>query len=158
MAQVKSTTKQDTQKIAKGASAGFSDEEKAAMKTRALEMKAAARADKDRSEGEKAVQAAIAAMSEPDRGMASRLHEIIAASAPDLWPKTWYGMPAYARDGKVVCFYQAAQKFGTRYATLGFSDVANLDQDAMWPVTYALKQVTAVEEARIIALVKQAVS
>ena len=137
---------------------GFTDEERAAMKERAQELKAAARAENDRAEGESAVLAKIAEMPEPERGMAMRLHEIIKASAPALMPKTWYGMPAYARDGKIVCFFQTAQKFKTRYATLGFSDEANLDEGALWPTSYALTRLTAVEEARIAALVKKAVS
>jgi uncharacterized protein YdhG (YjbR/CyaY superfamily) len=139
-------------------SKGFTDEEKAAMKERAKELKAEARADKDKAEGEKDVLAKIAEMSEPDRGMAKRLHAIIKASAPTLSPKTWYGMPAYARDGKIVCFFQSAQKFDTRYATLGFNDTANLDEGALWPVAFALKELTAAEETRISALVKKAVS
>jgi uncharacterized protein YdhG (YjbR/CyaY superfamily) len=137
---------------------GFTAEERAAMKERAQELKAEARANKDKAEGESAVLAAIAVMQEPDRGMAKRLHEIIQASAPTLWPKTWYGMPAYAKEGKVVCFFQSAQKFNTRYATLGFSDEANLDEGALWPTSFALKELTATEEARISALVKKAVS
>jgi uncharacterized protein YdhG (YjbR/CyaY superfamily) len=137
----------------------FTDEEKAAMKERAQELKAEARMNKDRAEGEKALQAAIAAMQEPDRGMAQRLHAIVTVSAPSLAPKTWYGMPAYAnKDGKVVCFFQSAQKFGARYATLGFNDSANLDEGALWPVAFALKELTAATEARIAALVKQAAS
>ena len=136
----------------------FTEEERAAMKARAQELKAAARADKDKADGESAVLAAIAAMQEPDRAMAMRLHAIIKASAPALSPKTWYGMPAYARDGKIVCFFQSAQKFNTRYATFGFSDAANLDEGALWPVAFALKELTAAEEARISALVKKAVS
>jgi hypothetical protein len=139
-------------------SKGFTDEEKAAMRNRAQELKAEARASKNKAEGESAVLAAIAAMQEPDRAMAKRLHAIITASAPDLWPKTWYGMPAYAKDGKVVCFFQSAQKFNTRYATLGFSDEAKLDEGAMWPVAFALKELTAADEARISALVKKAVN
>src|SRR5436190_11865368 len=139
-------------------SQGFTDEEKAAMRNRAQELKAEARADKDKAEGESAALAAIAAMKEPDRAMAKRLHAIIKDSAPTLSPKTWYGMPAYAnKDGKVVCFFQSAQKFNTRYATLGFSDTANLDEGAMWPTAFALKELTAIEEARIGALVKKAV-
>ena len=118
---------------------GFTDEERAAMKERAQELKAAARAGKDKADGESAVLAKIAEMPEPDRAMATRLHAIIQASAPALLPKTWYGMPAYARDGKVVCFFQSAQKFNTRYATFGFSDAANLDEGALWPVAVALK-------------------
>ena len=137
---------------------GFTDEEQAAMKERAKELKAEARANKDKAEGESDVLAKIAEMPEPERAMAERLHEIIKASAPVLSPKTWYGMPAYAKDGKVVCFFQSAQKFNTRYATLGFSDTANLDEGALWPTAYALKELTAAEEAKIGALVKKAVS
>jgi uncharacterized protein YdhG (YjbR/CyaY superfamily) len=148
------STKKDTQK-----SEVFTAEEKAAMKARAQELKAEERASKDRAAGESAVLAAIAAMQEPDRAMAKRLHAIIKASAPVLSPKTWYGMPAYAnQDGKVVCFFQSAQKFNTRYATLGFSDTANLDEGDMWPTAFALKELTAVEKARISALVKKAVT
>ena len=137
---------------------GFTDEERAAMKERAKELKAAERADKDKAEGENDVLAKIAEMQEPDRSMAERLHAIIKASAPALLPKTWYGMPAYARDGKIVCFFQCAQKFNTRYATLGFNDMANLDEGALWPVAFALKELTAAAEERIAALVKKAVS
>jgi uncharacterized protein YdhG (YjbR/CyaY superfamily) len=157
--------KKDTQKSAKSATAsnkkskGFTDVEKAAMKARAQELKAEERASKNKAEGESAVLAAIAAMKEPDRTMAKRLHAIIKDSAPALWPKTWYGMPAYAdQDGKVVCFFQSAQKFNARYATFGFNDTANLDEGAMWPTSFALKELTAAEEARISALVKKAVS
>ena len=140
-------------------SKGFTDEERAAMRERAREQKAEARADRKKAEGESDVLAKIAEMAEPDRAMAGRFHEIVKASAPDLWPKTWYGMPAYAdKDGKVVCHFQGAQKFGTRYATLGFSDKANLDEGAMWPTSFALKELGAAEEARIGALVKRAVS
>ncbi len=128
------------------------------MKERAQELKAEARANKDKADGESAVLAAIAAMKEPDRAMCKRLHAIIKASAPALSPKTWYGMPAYAKDGKVVCFFQSAQKFKTRYASFGFSDTANLDEGDLWPVVFALKELTAAEEARIGALVKKAVS
>jgi uncharacterized protein YdhG (YjbR/CyaY superfamily) len=128
------------------------------MKERAKELKAEARANKNRAEGENATLAAIAEMQESDRVMAQRIHEIITASAPDLWPKTWYGMPAYAKDGKVVCFFQSAEKFGARYATLGFNDTANLDKGAMWPTAFALKELTAAEEEKISELVKQAVS
>jgi uncharacterized protein YdhG (YjbR/CyaY superfamily) len=135
----------------------FTDEERAAMKERARELKAEERANKDRAAGEKAVLAKIAEMSEPDRTMGKRLHEIIKASAPALSPKTWYGMPAYAKGGKVVCFFQSAEKFKSRYATLGFSDEANLDEGAMWPTTFALKELTAAEEARIGELVEKAV-
>ena len=137
---------------------GFTDEERAAMKARAQELKAEARANKNKADGESAVLAAIAAMQEPDRAMAKRLHAIIKASAPALSSKTWYGMPAYAKDDNVVCFFQSAQKFKTRYATLGFSDKANLDEGAMWPTAFALKELTAAEEARIAALVKEAVT
>jgi uncharacterized protein YdhG (YjbR/CyaY superfamily) len=139
---------------------GFSDEERAAMKERAQELKAEARRGPraDKADGESDVLAKIAAMQEPDRTMAKRLHAIIKASAPALSPKTWYGMPAYAKDGKVVCFFQSAQKFKSRYATFGFSDTAHLDEGDMWPVAFALKELTAAEEARIGALVKKAVS
>ena len=156
--------KKGTQRSAKSTTAsnekskGFTDEERAAMKARAQELKAEARANKNRAEGERDVLAAIAAMKEPDRAMAKRVHAIVKASAPDLWPKTWYGMPAYAKDGKVVCFFQSAQKFDARYASFGFSDAANLDKGAMWPVAFALKELTAAEEAKIAALVKKAVS
>jgi uncharacterized protein YdhG (YjbR/CyaY superfamily) len=137
---------------------GFTDEERAAMRERAKEQKAEARANKNRAEGESDVLAKIAEMQEPDRAMAERLHEIVKASAPALSPKTWYGMPAYAKDGKIVCFFQSAEKFGARYATLGFSDKANLDEGAMWPTSFALKELGAAEEAKIGALVKRAVS
>ena len=156
--------KKSTQEAAKSTTAsgtkskGFTDEERAAMKERAQELKAEARANKNEADGESAVLAKIAEMPEPDRAMATRLHAIIKASAPALSPKTWYGMPAYARDGKVVCFFQSAQKFTSRYATFGFSDAANLDESAMWPTSFALKELTAAEEARIGALVKKAVS
>ena len=157
--------KKGTQESAKGAAAinkkskGFTGEEKAAMRNRAQELKAEARASKNKAEGESAALAAIAAMQEPDRSMAERLHEIIKDSAPILSPKTWYGMPAYAnKDGKIVCFFQTAQKFNTRYATFGFNDTANLDEGAMWPVAFALKELTAADEARISDLVKKAVS
>ena len=139
-------------------SKGFTAEERAAMKERAQELKAEARAEKDRAAGESDVLAKIAEMAEPDRIMAKRLHAIVKASAPDLAPKTWYGMPAYAKNGKVVCFFQSAQKFKTRYATLGFSDEANLDKGAMWPTSFALKELTAADEKRIGELVKKAVS
>jgi uncharacterized protein YdhG (YjbR/CyaY superfamily) len=139
-------------------SEGFTDEERAAMKERAKEVKAEARANKNKAQGESDVLAKIAEMPEPDRAMATRLHAIIKASAPALSPKTWYGMPAYARDGKVVCFFQSAQKFNSRYATFGFSDTANLDEGAMWPTSFALTELIAAEEERIVALVKKAVS
>ena len=127
------------------------------MKERAKELKAEARANKNRAEGESDVLAKIAEMPERDRAMAERLHAIIKASAPGLSPRTWYGMPAYAKDGKVVCFFQSAHKFKSRYATLGFSDRANLDRGAMWPTSFALKELTAAEEKKIAALVRKAV-
>jgi hypothetical protein len=156
------TTKKGTRKSAKSTSEigktskGFTDDERAAMKEHAQELKAAARSGK--MGGESEVLAKIAEMPEPDRAMAERLHAIIKGSAPALSPRTWYGMPAYAKDGNVVCFFQSAQKFKTRYATLGFSDKSNLDEGHMWPTAYALKELTAAEEARIAALVKKAVS
>jgi len=142
--------KKDTKKKFKG----FTAEERAAMKDRVRELKA----NENEVEGENAVLAKIAAMREPDRAMGKRLHAIIKASAPALAPRLWYGMPAYAKDGKVVCYFQSAQKFKTRYATFGFSDQASLDEGAMWPVAYALTKLTAADEARIGALVKKAVS
>jgi uncharacterized protein YdhG (YjbR/CyaY superfamily) len=154
------SAKNATQKTAKSTTAknkeskGFTAEERAAMKERAQELKAAAR----EADLESAVLAKIAEMPEQDRALAERLHAIIKASAPGLSPKTWYGMPAYAKDGKVVCFFQSADKFKSRYATLGFSDKANLDEGAMWPTSFALKELTAAEEAKIGALVKKAVS
>jgi hypothetical protein len=146
----------DTPKSAK--STTFTDEERAAIKERAKEQKAEARRGADKADGESAVLAKIAEMTEPDRAMAERLHAVIKASGPDLSPKLWYGMPAYAKDGKVVCFFQSAEKFKTRYATLGFSHDANLDEGAMWPSAFALMKLTAADEARIGALVKKAVS
>jgi uncharacterized protein YdhG (YjbR/CyaY superfamily) len=144
------STKKATQK-----SKGFTAEEKAAMKERAKELKAEA----SKADGESALLAKIAEMPEPDRSMAKRLHAIVTASAPALLPKTWYGMPAYAnKDGKIVCFFQSAHKFDARYATFGFNDVAKLDEGAMWPTSFALKELTAAEEAKISALVKKAVS
>ena len=139
-------------------SGGFTADEQAAMKARARELKAEERANKNREVGENDVLAAIAAMPEPDRAMAARLHEIVKESAPDLWPKTWYGMPAYAREGKVVCFFQSADKFKARYASFGFTDEAKLDDGAMWPAYFALKELTAGGEKTIAALVKKAVS
>src|SRR5438874_7125483 len=156
--------KKGTQKSAKSTTAinkkskGFTDEERAAMKERSQELKAAARANKDKADGESDVLAKIAEMPKPDRAMAERLHAIIKASAPGLSPRTWYGMPAYAKDDKVVCFFQSAHKFKARYATFGFSDKANLDEGTVWPVAFALKELTAAAEARIGALVKKAVS
>jgi uncharacterized protein YdhG (YjbR/CyaY superfamily) len=156
----KKGTQQSGKRATAKASKGFTDEERAAMRERAQEQKAAARrgpgAGKAAGEGD--VLAKIAEMPEPDRAIAERLHAIIKASAPALSPRTWYGMPAYAKDGNVVCFFQSAQKFKTRYATFGFSDKANLDEGAMWPVAFALKELTADVEAKIDALVKQAVS
>ena len=157
----------DTQKSAKSAppidkkSKGFTNEERAAMKERAQELKAEARgprAKKNNADGESDVLAKIAALREPDRAMAKRLHAIIKASAPTLSPKTWYGMPAYAKDGDVICFFQSAEKFKSRYATFGFSDKANLDEGAMWPAAFALKELTPAAEKTISALVKKAVS
>ncbi|MEA2638836.1 MAG: hypothetical protein QOF51_230 [Chloroflexota bacterium] len=156
----------DTQKSTKSTTAtdktseGFTDEERGAMKERVRELKAAARRGprSDKADGEDAVLTKIAEMPEPDRAMGERLHAVIKASAPAPSPRLWYGMPAYAKDGKVVCFFQSAQKFKTRYATLGFSDEANLDEGAMWPTAFALMELTAAEEARIGALVKKAVS
>lgn len=151
--------KNDTQKTAKSTNKGFTDAERAAMKERAKELKAEARANKKKEDGEKDLLAKIAEMPEPDRAIATRVHEIVKANAPGLFPKTWYGMPAYANaDGKVVCFFQSAAKFDTRYATFGFNDTANLDEGPMWPTAFALKELTAAEEERIAALVKKAVS
>ncbi len=143
------STKTDTQK-----SSGFSDFEKAAMKQRTRELKAEANKEND----EKAALEAIAELEEPDRSMAKRLHELVRTTTPQLLPKTWYGMPAYARDGKVVFFFQTAKKFKTRYSTIGFSDEAHLDDGSLWPTSYALKQLTPAEEARIASLLKKAVS
>ncbi|HSH82391.1 MAG TPA: DUF1801 domain-containing protein [Herpetosiphonaceae bacterium] len=159
------SAKKATQESAKSATAikksnGFTDEERAAMKERAQELKAAARRGPraGKADGERDVLAKIAEMSEPDRAMAERLHAMIKVSAPALSPRTWYGMPAYAKDGKVLCFFQSAQKFKSRYATLGFTDEANLDDGSMWPTAFALKELTAAEEAKIAALLKKAVS
>jgi uncharacterized protein YdhG (YjbR/CyaY superfamily) len=154
----------DTQKSAQSSAAtekkyeGFTDEERGAMKERAKELKAAARPRGKKADEESAVLAKIAEMTESDRAMAERLHDVIKASAPALSPKLWYGMPAYAKDGKVVCFFQSAQKFNARYATFGFNDTANLDEGAMWPTAFALMELTAADEERIAALVKKAVS
>ncbi len=151
------SSKTDTKKSTRKSGEGFTAEEKAAMKARARELKAEARASKNREEGEKAVFAAIAQMEESDRTMATRLHEIIKESAPDLMPKTWYGMPAYAdADGKVICFFQAASKFNVRYATFGFQPDAKLDDGNMWAASFALIELTPAEEKKIIALVKKA--
>ncbi|HEY2980102.1 MAG TPA: DUF1801 domain-containing protein [Anaerolineales bacterium] len=160
MSAAKSTTKKASQKSVKRTtvtgktSKGFTDDERAAMKERAKELKAEA----EKADGESALLAKIAEMQGPDRAMAKRLHAIITTSAPALSPKTWYGMPAYAKDGKIVCFFQSAQKFQSRYATFGFSDEAKLDEGAMWPTSFALKELTAADEARIVALVNKAVS
>jgi hypothetical protein len=157
--------KKGTQKSAKSTKAigktskGFTDEERAAMREHAREVKREGRrGSADEADGENEVLAQIAAMPEPDRALGERLHAIIKANAPTLSPRTWYGMPAYAKDGKVVCFFQSAAKFKTRYATFGFQQAANLDEGAMWPVAFALKKLTAAEEARISALVKKAVN
>jgi uncharacterized protein YdhG (YjbR/CyaY superfamily) len=154
----------DSRKSAQGAtgkaSEAFTDEERAAVRERAREVKAAARRGPraGKADGESDVLAKIAEMPEPDRVLAERLHAVIKASAPDLSPRTWYGMPAYAKDGKIVCFFQSAQKFKTRYATLGFNDAAHLDEGDMWPTAFALRKLTAADEARIDTLVKRAVS
>jgi uncharacterized protein YdhG (YjbR/CyaY superfamily) len=152
--------KADPKKSAKTTGGGFTAEEKAAMKARAQELKAEARAGKDRAEGEKAILAAISGMKDPtDRSMGKRIHELVTAAAPELMPKTWYGMPAYANaDGKVICFFQAASKFGVRYATFGFQPDAKLDDGNMWAASFALIKLTAAEEAKISALVKKSVS
>src|SRR5437588_9173281 len=161
----KSATKKAAKKSAKSTTAigkttkGLTDEERAAMKERLQELKTARRGPRaDKADGESAVLATIAAMPEPDRALGERLHAIIKASAPALAPRLWYGMPAYAKDGKIVCFFQSEQKFKTRYATLGFMHAANLDEGVMWPTAFALKELTAAEEARIAALVKKAAS
>jgi len=161
--QVKTSAKKAAQKSAKGTAASgktvWSDEEKAAMREIAKERKAEARTKNDRAAGEAAVLAKIAQMKGSDRAMAKRIHEIVTASAPELMPKTWYGMPAYARkDGKLICFFQDAAKFKARYATFGFDGAANLDEGNMWPTSFALKDLTAADEAKIAALVKKAVS
>ena len=158
MSAKKATQKSAKSTAIKNKSKGFTDEERAAMKERARELKAEARAKKDKEAGERDVLAKIAEMQGPDRAMAKRLHAIIQASAPVLSPKTWYGMPAYAKDGKVVCFFQSAQKFNSRYATFGFEDAAKLDEGGMWVTSFALKELTAADEKRIAALVKKAVS
>jgi uncharacterized protein YdhG (YjbR/CyaY superfamily) len=148
------SAKKTTQKTSKSRkSAGFSAEERAAMKERARELKAEA----EKADGESALLAKLAEMNGPDRAMGERLHAIVTASAPGLVPKTWYGMPAYAKDGKILCFFQSAEKFGSRYATFGFSDQASLDDGPMWPTSFALQELTPAAEKRIAALVKQAV-
>jgi uncharacterized protein YdhG (YjbR/CyaY superfamily) len=156
----KKATQQSAKRTTGKASKGFTDQERAAMRDRVQELKAAARRGPraGKADGESDVLAKIAEMPEPDRAMAERLHALITASTPALSPRTWYGMPAYAKDGDVVCFFQSAQKFKSRYATFGFSDKANLDAGAMWPTSFALKKLTAAEEKKIGALLKKAVS
>jgi uncharacterized protein YdhG (YjbR/CyaY superfamily) len=156
----KKGTQQSAKRITGKASEGFTDDERAAMKERAQELKAEARRGPraGKADGESDVLAKIAEMPERDRGMAERIHAIVKASAPALSPRTWYGMPAYAKDGKVVCFFQSSHRFKTRYATFGFSDKASLDEGGMWPTSFALRELTSAEEARIGALVKRAVS
>ena len=156
----KKATQQSAKRTTGKASKGFTDEERAAMRDRVQELKTAARRGPraGKADGESDVLAKIAEMPEPDRAMAERLHALITASAPALSPRTWYGMPAYAKDGNVVCFFQSAQKFKSRYATFGFSDRANLDAGAMWPTSFALKELTTAEEAKIGELVKKAAS
>jgi uncharacterized protein YdhG (YjbR/CyaY superfamily) len=153
----KKTTRTSAKRTPPSTSGTFTADERAAMKARAQEQKAEARANKNKADGERDLLAAIEAMTGRDRAMAKRVHAIVSAAAPDLWPKTWYGMPAYAKEGKVVCFFQDAAKFKARYATFGFSDEANLDQGALWPTAFALKDLTAAEEKKIAALVKKAV-
>jgi uncharacterized protein YdhG (YjbR/CyaY superfamily) len=153
----KKTAQTAAKRTATSTSGSFTAEERAAMKARAQEQKAEARANKNRADGERDLLAAIAAMKGPDRAMAKRVHAVVTAAAPTLWPKTWYGMPAYAKDGKVVCFFQSAEKFNSRYATFGFSDEANLDEGALWPTSFAVKELTAAEEKKVAALVKKAV-
>jgi uncharacterized protein YdhG (YjbR/CyaY superfamily) len=153
----KKAEKRPVKRTSGTASKGFTAEERAAMRERARELKAEARRGADREAGEKDVLAKIAEMPPSDRAMAKKIHAIVKAGAPDLMPRTWYGMPAYTKDGKVVCFFQAADKFKARYATLGFNDTANLDDGAMWPTGFALKKLTAAEEKKIAALVKKAV-
>lgn len=155
----KTTNKSTKSTAAAGKSSqGFTDAERAAMKERAKELKAEARLEKDKAAGERDLLAKVGEMEEPDRSMAERIHAIVMASGPDLVPRTWYGMPAYTKDGKVVCFFQSAQKFDARYATFGFNDTANLDKGSMWPTAFALKKLTAAAEKEIGALVKRAVS
>ena len=160
MAEKRSAAKKNTKTPARRttSSGTFTADEKAAMKALVRERQAEERASKNRAEGERAVLAAIDEMSEPDRSLAKRIHTAVTKNAPDLWPKTWYGMPAYAKDGKVVCFFKAAEKFDSRYATFGFEDAAHIDDGAMWPTSYALTQLTAADEKKLGALVKKAVS
>ena len=158
MADRKTATKAKGTSKGSGASKGFTEDERSAMKARARELKAEERASKNRAEGERDLLAAINAMKEPDRSLAKRVHAIVESTAPNLWPKTWYGMPAYTKDGKVVCFFKSAGKFKSRYATLGFEEAANLDEGAMWPTSYALTKLTAADEKKIRGLVKKAAS
>ncbi len=158
MKPAKKTTRTSAKRTTASTSGTFSADERAAMKARAQEQKAEARANKNKADGERDLLAAIAAMKGRDRALAKRVHAIVTATAPDLWPKTWYGMPAYAKEGKVVCFFKDAGKFESRYATFGFEEAANLDEGPMWPTSFALKDLTAAEEKKIAALVKKAVS
>jgi uncharacterized protein YdhG (YjbR/CyaY superfamily) len=160
MAEKKTAATKTAQTSAKRttSSGTFTADEKAAMKALVKERQAEERASKNRALGERAVKAAIDEMSEPDHSLAERIHAIVTKNAPDLWPKTWYGMPAYARDGKVVCFFKAAEKFDSRYATFGFEEAANLDDGAMWPTSFAVTKLSAADEKKIGALVKKAVS
>jgi len=154
---VKKTSQRSAKRTTANTSGTFTADERAAMKARAQELKAEARANKNRAEGERDLLAAIAAMKGRDRALAKKVHAIVTAAAPDLWPKTWYGMPAYAKEGKVVCFFKDAGKFESRYATFGFEEAANLDEGPMWPTSFALKDLNAAEEKKISALVKKAV-
>ena len=153
----KRPAKKSTQRSTTRSSKGFTAEERAAMKARAQELKAEARRGKDRADGELDLLAKIAEMPKSDRVLAERFHAIVTANAPDLSPKTWYGMPAYARDGRIVCFFKSADKFKSRYATFGFEETANLDEGTMWPTSFALTELGAAEEKKIAALVKKAV-
>jgi hypothetical protein len=154
MAEKKTTTRKSA--ASNSSSGKFTADERAAMKARAQELKAEERANKNRAEGEKAVKEAIAKMGEPDRSLAKRIDTIVTETAPDLWPKTWYGMPAYAKDGKVVCFFKAAEKFKSRYATFGFEEAASLDEGTMWVTSYALTELSPADEKKLRALVKKA--
>ena len=157
MAEKPATKTTQAKRTATSTTGSFTAEERAAMKARAQEQKAEARANKNRADGERDLLAAIASMKGPDRAMAKRLHAIVTAAAPDLWPKTWYGMPAYAKDGKVVCFFKSAAKFKSRYATFGFEEAASIDAGAMWPTSFGLTELTPADEKKIAALVKKAV-
>jgi uncharacterized protein YdhG (YjbR/CyaY superfamily) len=158
MAEKKTTTKTQGSATKASATKGFTADERAAMKARARELKAEARESKNRADGERDLLEAIAQMKGNDRAMAKRLHAVVTTAAPELWPKTWYGMPAYAKDGKVVCFFKSAGKFESRYATFGFEEAANIDAGAMWPTSWALTELTAADEKKIAALVKKAVT